>query len=196
MGRSCLLPLSLPTSSPVVIIKFSFFSVSISTLQSIFYNLLANNSTNYFILFINSILNYLFYYCYSFRFFFYFSIFRYPNVFIITIFFPHAINIVLINILNTINMYVKKLLKKLTVDYIRHTKSKTGYVSEKQCFCFRHTFLCQMFWKFRIQPAIQILNIFKKLFYNIIKFNNKDFLFIPRNRFTIFYINIILYDIF
>ena len=136
MGRSRLLPLSLPTSSPVVIIKFSFFSVSISTLQSIFYNLLANNSTNYFILFINSMLNYLFYYCYSFRFFFYFSIFRYPNVFIITIFFPHAINIVLINILNTINMYVKKLLKKLTVDYIRHTKSKTGYVSEKTMFLF------------------------------------------------------------
>ena len=108
--------------------------MSISTLQSIFYNLLANNSTNYFILFINSILNYLFYYCYSFRFFFYFSIFRYPNVFIITIFFPHAINIVLINILNTINMYVKKLLKKLTVDYIRHTKSKTGYVSEKTIY--------------------------------------------------------------
>lgn len=53
MGRSWLLPLSLPTSSPVIIIKFSFFSVSISTLQSIFYNLLANNSTNYFILFIN-----------------------------------------------------------------------------------------------------------------------------------------------
>ena len=73
MGRSWSLPLSLPTSSPVVIIKFSFFSVSISTLQSIFYNLLANNSTNYFILFINS-------------------------------------------------MWVKK-----------------------QCFCFRHTFLCQMF---------------------------------------------------
>lgn len=89
MGRSWLLPLSLPTSSPVIIIKFSFFSVSISTLQSIFYNLLANNSTNYFILFINSMLNYLFYYCYSFRFFFYFSIFRYPNVFIITIFFSH-----------------------------------------------------------------------------------------------------------
>ena len=44
MGRSRLLPLSLPTSSPVVIIKFSFFSVSISTLQSIFYNLLENNS--------------------------------------------------------------------------------------------------------------------------------------------------------
>ena len=86
MGRSWLLPLSLPTSSPVIIIKFSFFSVSISTLQSIFYNLLANNSTNYFILFINSMLNYLFYYCYSFRFFFYFSIFRYPNVFIITMF--------------------------------------------------------------------------------------------------------------
>ena len=44
MGRSWSLPLSLPTSSPVVIIKFSFFSVSISTLQSIFYNLLENNS--------------------------------------------------------------------------------------------------------------------------------------------------------
>ena len=33
-------------------------------------------------------------------------------------------------------MYVKKLLKKLTVDYIRHTKSKTGYVSEKTMFLF------------------------------------------------------------
>ena len=33
-------------------------------------------------------------------------------------------------------MHVKKLRKKLTVDYIRHTKSKTGYVSEKTMFLF------------------------------------------------------------
>ena len=93
-------------------------------------------------------------------------------------------------------MYVKKLLKKLTVDYIRHTKSKTGYVRKNNVFVFAIPFYVKCSGNSGYNQPYKSLTFSKKLFCNIIKFNNKDFLFIPRNRFTIFYINIILYDIF